>query len=311
MANDCRSRAQGILLGLACGDALGRPVEFREPDRIKRRHGLVTEMLAGGTHGQPAGTITDDTEMALCIARSLAEHGTFEPEDIAARFVDWKQSGPFDIGIMTSSALQRIQTGESWDEAGRREWETSTEGSNAGNGSLMRCAPYATAYRNEPDELVEVTRQSSAITHADPRCQWSCALFNRTLANLVTDIEQPLETALDDIGSELPDDVRNAVEPITAALRGEPVDISLENSGYVVTTLQAGLYHGLTAETAEDAIVEAVMMGGDTDTIGAVAGAVAGAQFGADALPERWLTEIGDEDELRQVATELVELRSN
>jgi len=307
MANDCRSRAQGILLGLACGDALGRPVEFQGPDRIKQTHGQVTEMLAHGTHGQPTGTITDDTEMALCIARSLAEHGTFEPEDIATRFVDWKRSGPFDIGIMTSSALQRIQNGESWDEAGQREWEASMEGSNAGNGSLMRCAPYAIAYRNEPTELVDISRQSSAITHADPRCQWSCALFNRTLANLLTDVDQPLERVLHEIGSELPDDVRNAVEPIETTLRGDSANISLENSGYVVTTLQAGLYHGLTAETAEDAIVDAVMMGGDTDTIGAVAGAVAGARFGEGALPERWLTEIDEADELRQLATGLIE----
>ncbi|WP_345778481.1 ADP-ribosylglycohydrolase family protein [Haloterrigena alkaliphila] len=123
MANDCRSRAQGILLGLACGDALGRPVEFQGPDRIKETHGRVTDMLAHGTYGQPAGTVTDDTEMALSITRSLAEHGTFEPEDIAARFVDWKQSGPFDIGIPPSSALQRIDNSESWDEAGHREWE--------------------------------------------------------------------------------------------------------------------------------------------------------------------------------------------
>nr|WP_321575772.1 ADP-ribosylglycohydrolase family protein [Halosolutus amylolyticus] len=191
------------------------------------------------------------------------------------------------------------------------EWEASVEGSNAGNGSLMRCAPYAIAYRNEPDELVEVSRQSSAITHADPRCQWSCALFNRTLANLVTDVEQPLETAMDDIESDLPDDVRNAVEPITAALRGESVDISLENLGYVVTTLQAALYHGLTAGTAEDAIADAVMMGGDTDTIGAVAGAVAGARFGVDALPERWVSEIDEEAELRRLATELFDRQSN
>lgn len=304
-------RAQGILLGLACGDALGRPVEFQGPNRIERRHGRIADMLANGTHGQPAGTITDDTEMALCIARSLADHGIFEPEDIADRFVAWKGSGPFDIGIMTSSALQRIENRESWDEAGRREWEASMEGSNAGNGSLMRCAPYAIAYRNDPDNLVEVSRQSSAITHFDPRCQWSCALFNRTLVNLLADVEQPLETALDDIGSELPDDVRNAVEPITAVLRGEPVDLSLENSGYVVTTLQASLYHGLTAATAEDAIIDAVMMGGDTDTIGAIAGAVAGARFGATALPERWLTEVEEEDELRQLATELIELQSN
>lgn len=130
-----RSQAQGMLLGLACGDALERPVEFRSSARIERKHGRVTEMLANGNHGQPAGTITDDPEMALCIARSLVGRRMFHPEDIAARFADWKVSGPFDIGIMTGNALQRIDRGESWDETDPNEWETSQEGSNAGNGA--------------------------------------------------------------------------------------------------------------------------------------------------------------------------------
>ncbi|WP_114579050.1 ADP-ribosylglycohydrolase family protein [Saliphagus sp. LR7] len=306
--DDQRSRARGILLGLACGDALGRPVEFQPPDRIRRDHGRVTKMLANGTHGQPAGTITDDTEMALCIARSLADNGEFDPADIADRFVEWKASGPFDIGIMTSSALQRIQDGESWEEAGQNEWETSPEGSNAGNGSLMRCAPYAIAFRDDPDRLVEVSRQSSAITHADPRCQWSCALFNRTLANLLTDEERPLATATTALESGLPEEVLGAVEPVLESRHGQQANVDLENSGYVITTLQAGLYHGLTAGTAEEAIVDAVMMGGDTDTIGAVAGAVAGTRFGVDALPERWPDSLSARDELDMLASQLLDI---
>lgn len=310
MEDEHRSRAAGILLGLACGDALGRPVEFRSPVQIERTHGRVTEMLADGTHGQPAGTITDDTEMALCIARSLAERETFDPEDIADRFVAWNASGPFDIGIMTANALRRIQDGESWDDAGRREWESSPEGSNAGNGSVMRCAPYAIAYRNRSDELVDVSRHSSSITHADPRCQWSCALFNLTLANLLDGDEQPLETAMAALESELPDDVRDAVRPVIECIRGERTAVELANSGYVVTTLQAGLYHGLTADSAEGAIVDAVMMGGDTDTIGAVTGAVAGARFGRDALPGRWLEPLSTRAELETLAADLIEFES-
>jgi len=311
MTEKQQSRAQGTLLGLASGDALGRPVEFRSPGRIEQAHGRLTEMLANGTHGQPAGTITDDTEMALCIARSLAENGTFVPEDIADRFVAWKASGPFDIGIMTADSLRLLDQGESWDEAGRRVWEASPEGSNAGNGSLMRCAPYAIAYRNRPDELVEVSRQSSAITHADPRCQWSCALFNRTLANLLKDVDRPLETAVDALGSQLPDEVREAVHPVLECIRGERSTVELANSGYVVTTLQAGLYHGLTAKSTEEAIVDAVMMGGDTDTIGAVTGAIAGARFGTSDLPDRWMTEIDEADELRELAIDLCEIGLN
>lgn len=93
-----QDRARGVVLGLACGDALGRPVEFRSADQIAAEHGTVTEMLGHGSHGQPAGTITDDTEMALCIAHSLVEHDDFVPEDVADRFVGWYRSGPFDIG---------------------------------------------------------------------------------------------------------------------------------------------------------------------------------------------------------------------
>src|SRR6056297_243214 len=98
--------ATGVVLGLACGDALGRPVEFRSGESIASQHGTVTEMLGHGTHGQPAGTVTDDTDLALCIARSLVERGAFDGNDIAARFHDWYQSGPFDIGLMTADAIR-------------------------------------------------------------------------------------------------------------------------------------------------------------------------------------------------------------
>ncbi len=303
-----QARARGTLLGLACGDALGRPVEFMSPNRINRKHGRVTEMLANGTHGQPAGTITDDTEMALCIARSLTEHGRFVPEDVADRFVSWKDSGPFDIGIMTANALRRIDRGEPWDEAGRQEWEARPEGSNAGNGSLMRCAPYAIAYRNRPDRLVEISRQSSSITHADPRCQWSCALFNRTLANLLTEVDQPLGTAFAELESELPDEVREAAESVLGYLQGRRDELDLENSGYVITSLQAGFFHGLTADVAKEGIIDAVMMGGDTDTIAAVTGAVVGARFGEDALPNPWLESLSVRSELECLADRLLQI---
>jgi ADP-ribosyl-[dinitrogen reductase] hydrolase len=297
-------RATGLLLGLACGDALGRPVEFQSAAQIERTHGRVTEMLADGTHGQPAGRITDDTEMALCIARSLAEHGEFVPEDIAARFVEWYESDPFDIGLMTMDALRQIRDGAGWDEAGQAVWEARPEGQNAGNGSVMRCAPYAIAFADQPDRLAEVSRESSAITHADPRCTAGCAVFNRTLAGLLTDESRPLEVALDALGSEAPDELVTALEAIPDGI--DPSE--LQSSGYVVHTLQTGLYHGLTADSAEDAIVTAVNMGNDTDTVGAVAGAVAGARFGAVGLPERWSSELSHDDELRTLTAELATL---
>lgn len=102
------NRAKGVLLGLVCGDGLGRPVEFRSPAQITADHDTPTEMVGHGTWGQPAGTITDDTAQALRIARSIAARGTFALADIANRFVGWYDSDPFDIGVMTRQALDRL-----------------------------------------------------------------------------------------------------------------------------------------------------------------------------------------------------------
>lgn len=284
----------GVLLGLACGDALGRPIEFRSSHQISQTHGTVTEMLGHGTHNQPAGTITDDTEMALCIARSLAEHHAFRPDDIAERFVAWYDSGPFDIGLMTSDTLQKIKHGASWRDAGQQVWESRAEGSNAGNGSVMRCAPYSLAFRDEWSDLARVSATSSAITHADPRCTYGCIVLNLTLAGLIAQRSTPLEDALAYVEADAP-------EELLTALRSVPDDTdpdTLRASGYVLDTLQTSLYHGLTADTAEEAIVSAVNMGEDTDTVGAVTGAIAGARFGANALPTRWTSELECTDEI-------------
>jgi len=295
-------RATGALLGLACGDALGRPVEFNSAAQIEQRHGRVTEMLGHGTHGQPPGTITDDTEMALCIARSLAERGQFDPEDIAARFVEWYDSGPFDIGLMTADALRQIKSGMPWDEAGQTVWEQRPEGQNAGNGSVMRCVPHALAFADDHEALVEVSRQSSAITHADPRCTVGCAILNGTVAGLIEGRDDPLADSLSRL-DDVPAELREALAPIPDGIE----ETDLASSGYVVHTLQTALYHGLTADSAEEAIITAVNMGSDTDTVGAVTGAVAGARFGVDSLPDRWVETLDCEAELRSLATRLYE----
>ena len=298
------SNAKGCLLGLACGDALGRPVEFKRPNQIATQHGEVTEMLGYGTHGQPAGTITDDTDQALCLARSVVEQQAFDPTDVAERFVAWYDSGPFDIGIMTSQSLRRLKQGAAWDEAGREVWENSPEGQNAGNGSVMRCAPLAIPYTNDWEQLAAVSRQSSRITHADPRCEYGCAILNLTIAGLLTDTETPLQDALEYVDVNAPDELIAALTPIA---RGDSPE-TLETSGYVIHSLQTALHDGLNATSAKEAIVTAVNRGGDTDTIGAIAGAVAGARFGASALPSRWLSEIDETEELESLSDQLIKM---
>jgi len=294
-------RAEGVMLGLACGDALGRPVEFDSSEGIEAEYGTLTEMVGYGTWRQPAGTITDDTAQALCIAESLVECGAFDPKDIAARFVEWYDSDPFDIGGMTRRSIRALKQGRAWDEAGRDVWEASSEGSNAGNGSVMRCPPLAIASAGDRERLVEVSRDSSLITHADPRCTYGCAVLNLTIAALASDESEPLRDALEAVRADAPDELVNALDPIA---RGTGVD-TLSTSGYVVDSLQTAIHDGLHASDPEAAIVTAVNRGGDTDTIGAIAGAVAGARFGATALPEQWLDAIDERQQLAALGREI------
>ncbi|MFC7074241.1 ADP-ribosylglycohydrolase family protein [Halovenus rubra] len=282
------NRATGLLLGLACGDALGRPVEFKSTAEIKGEHGEVTEMLGGGTHKKPPGTVTDDTELALCIAQSLVQCDGFKPADVAERFVAWYDSHPFDVGLMTTETLRRLKRGDDWDTAGQTVWESRPEGQNAGNGSVMRCVPYAIAFQDDPKRLQEISQTSSAITHADPRCTYGCAVLNRTLASLLAGDLDPLDSALNNVAGDAPQELLDALRPV-------PDDIdpaTLQSSGYVIHTLQTGLYHGLTAADPQEGIIKAVNMGRDTDTVGAVTGAVVGARFGASAIPDDWCEEL-------------------
>jgi ADP-ribosyl-[dinitrogen reductase] hydrolase len=276
-------RAVGALLGLACGDALGRPLVFETPARIRAQYGRVTEMLGDGTWGDPAGTVTDDTETALCVARSLVDCGGFDAADVARRLVAWAESGSRHVDETTAAALSRIRDGETPDAAGRHVWEASPPGATPDAGCLPRAMPLAVAFADDGDRLDGTSRDCAAITHGDPRCPAACAVANRTLAALLTDRDDPLGTALD--RADPPAAVAEALRPVAA---GAVDPDGLASTDDAVETLRTGLWHGLHADTAEAALVDAVNAGGRADTLGAVTGAVAGARFGAAALPERW-----------------------
>jgi len=294
---------EGVLLGLACGDALGEPVEGWSADRIAAEYGTLMEFVDGRV---PPGGLTDDTEQALRLARSLVECGGFDPDDASRRFVEWFEGGAVGIGGLTRRVLRRIADGDDWERASRESWENSPEGRNAGNGSVMRCAPIAVAYVHDFDELTTASRTSSKLTHYDPRCVYGCELLNRTIAGYLRDEPQPLEEALSALPEEAPNELIAAVEPVPDEINPE----TLSPTGYVVDTLQAATYHTLTADDAESAIVNAVNGGGDADTIGAVAGAIAGARFGASDLPDGWIDELDRGDQLRRLGRELTEMDS-
>ncbi len=154
--NDIRlqDRYHGVLLGLACGDALGGPVEFKSRDEVAELHpGGLRDFVGGGWLSLDPGEITDDTQMTLAIARSLAETGTLDMNDIARRFLDWYESDPKDIGLTTRAALVALKKGVSWEESGKRV-SGYASGNAAGNGAVMRCAPVALRFRRDPEALM-------------------------------------------------------------------------------------------------------------------------------------------------------------
>ena len=304
MSASQRDRARGVLLGLACGDALGRPVEGWTAERIDREYGTLTDFVGDGVHGKPPGTVTDDTQLAARLARSLVDRGGYDRGDFVERLLEWYERHPFGIGGTTTEALRRIDDGVPPIEAAERARDAKPAGRKATNGSVMRCAPIAVAYRDDPDELRRVSRDSSRVTHADPRCVHGCAALNLTIANALADADRPLERALEALPEDAPVPLREGLAPIPDAVDPD----ALEPANDAVETLRTACYHGLAAESPEGAIVGAVNEGGDADTIGAIAGAVAGARFGATELPDRWLSTLEGRDEFERLADRLLEL---
>lgn len=291
-------RYRGCLLGLAVGDALGGPVEFMTAGAIRGTHGRLREMIGGGWLHLAPGEVTDDTQLTLVIARSIARLGRVDPADIAAGFVDWYRGRPKDVGNTTAASIRHLIDGASWREAGRMT-HGGDGGLGAGNGSLMRTAPLALACRRDPASLDRAGREVSAITHASPLATESCVAFDRALVAVLEGVSDPLVAA----AAVEHDEVRAVVSAIPGLERPD-----VRSGGFVLETLQAALWSFARHDDFEETVVEAVNLGGDTDTTGAVAGALAGARYGVDAIPRRWLAVLQGSEELAALADRLLEV---
>ncbi|MGH2548395.1 MAG: ADP-ribosylglycohydrolase family protein [Thermomicrobiales bacterium] len=299
---DLQDRYRGVLLGLACGDALGGPVEFKSRDEIVELYpeGL-RDFVGGGWLSLTPGEITDDTQMTLAIARSLVEHPSLDMNDVAARFLEWFHSDPKDVGLTTRSALQALDKGISWEEAGEHV-NGYAAGNAAGNGAIMRCAPIALRFRSDHSMLEQASRDSARITHADVRCQWAAVAINRLIVRLLNGIttNNLVESTLKTIDDP---ETREALKKATLLERDQ-----VRSGGFVLDTMQAAVWSLLHHTDLESTIIEAVSLGADTDTTAAVAGAMAGARYGAEAIPERWAANVQYRDELIELADRLFAL---
>jgi ADP-ribosyl-[dinitrogen reductase] hydrolase len=297
-----RERFRGTMLGVAAGDALGAPAEFLTPEQVAERWGVLSEMVGGGVHDVAPGETTDATGMMLCLAESLAEHGTFVPQDVAARYLAWFQSNPKDVALTVRAVMLGIKAGTSPDLAARRAYEIL--GSPASdNASMMRCAPVALRYWRNADTRRDVSLRESELTHFDRLAGWSCVAFNELISAALQD---RLRHELLAVAADVEDEDSRVSATLREAAVAEPEEI--HSSTAVVETLRAAVWCVLQARSFEESVVLAVNLGNDSDTTGAVTGALAGALFGERGIPSRWLEKLADRERLLAAADRLADL---
>jgi ADP-ribosyl-[dinitrogen reductase] hydrolase len=288
-------RAVGAMLGLAIGDALGTTLEFAARDSKPR----ITDIVGGGPFRLKPGEWTDDTAMALALMDSLLAKPQLDESDLMIRFVRWQASGDysctgrcFDIGITTSQALARFkQTGEPIAGA--------TDPRTAGNGSLMRLAPVAVRHWQNRQILVDVAARQSRTTHAATEAVDACKAYATLLADAIAGVSRNVVLQ-----------ARNGVWPdaVGAVLQGSwrgKARNEVRSSGYVVHSLEAALWCvGRTGNFA-DAVILAANLGDDADTTAAITGQLAGALYGASAIPRKWLEQTAQAGDIEAKATAL------
>ena len=255
------NRKKGMLWGLVVGDCLGSPIQFSGKDA----HPWITEMVECPVFRLPPGYWTDDSSMAMCVMDSYVRKGGYDLKDIGETFVRWYSKGylssvegrSFDVGGATADAMLGIRRGR---------LVNGSENSQ-GNGSIMRFAPSFLIAIAEGNP--RIMHEVSDLTHASARVREVVDRLGRVLDEHIAGLR-------------------------TMAVSKYETREEVNNSGWAVSTLEAALWAFNTTETFEDGMVAAVNLGGDSDSIGAVYGQIAGAYYGYDAIPRRWVEAVKD-----------------
>lgn len=307
---DHYQRAKGALMGFIVGDALGVPYEFLSREEMTANP--ATGMTGYGTYHQPPGTWSDDTSMMLCIMENEILRGNIYT--LSDRFIRWYQDGYmtphdecFDIGITTRTALERCIAGIDPGLSGLDDHRS------AGNGSLMRIAPYA--FRDMPDARHHMLEQNG-ITHRTPLAQISCMAWQEIFIGLLAGKEPA--AAISDIFVSFERIVRNWIKEghehcpqVIGRIRhprfSELPASEIRSSGFVVHTLEASLWCLLRSTDYRSAVLNAVNLGEDTDTTAAVTGALAGAYYGISAIPTEWIDTLVRKDHVEMMVDKFLE----
>ena len=309
---DKKNPIKSALFGVAIGDALGLPVEFKSRKTI--RQNPIIDMTGYGTYNLPAGTFSDDSSLTFCLAEALTQE--FDLVTIGRNFTKWYHENywtprgtVFDIGIATQEAIDNLAKG------GQPDLSRSFDVFSNGNGSLMRILPLMFYTIDKPiSERYQITKQVSSITHGHIRSVIACFYYLEFARQIILGIDKF------DIYENLKTEISNHLDSLTisnseTSLFNKLLNDNIYNltedeiysSGYVIHTLEASIWCLLTTENYKEAVLKAVNLGGDTDTTGAVTGGLAGLLYGLDTIPEKWVEQIARYDDIENLAKRLAD----
>jgi ADP-ribosylglycohydrolase len=295
-----KKKLLGALLGLAVGDALGAPVEFKK----RNTYPIVTDMQSGGFYNLKPGEWTDDTSMALCLSRSLSTKKQFDPHDIMNRFTRWWQCGYmssrnvcFDIGDTTKRALLKWSEEETLISSTDSKIDKKCDG----NGTIMRLAPVPIFFRNDIEQAIRYSHLQSTLTHVSDQAADACmymagiilgALEGESKIEILKGCYYPTQRQW------APGVLHPQIENIAMGSFKDKIVHDIQSTGYVAHTLEAALWAFWNSQSFEEGMIMAVNLGKDTDTIGAVYGQVAGAFYGISSIPEKWINALAKKEML-------------
>ena len=305
-------RMNAGILGLAVGDALGVPVEFQSRGFLLKNS--IKDMVGYGSHKVPAGTWSDDTSMALAAMDSIIQNKGLDYEDIMNKFSKWYKSAEytatderFDIGVSTRRAINNYLSGIPALECGMRE-----EYEN-GNGSLMRILPfvyYLKANSFTEEEKTDIINKASSLTHAHETSRLGCKIYSDYVSYLLDGLDK--YEALNKVRSN---DYQkyyslHSIDKYKRILKDDLRKLSMNDissSGYVVSTLEASIWCTLKNNNYENAVIMAVNLGDDTDTVGAITGSINGVIYGERAIPERWKDKLQRKEYIEELSNQLIQ----